>query len=541
MSVLEPDSSKGPTGNPALDVLEMLTDALLLVDVKGKCIHHANRAAREMFGFSNEEFRALSLDELSPASHPAPAPEMPTSDIAGQMPQGRFVEWRVRDRTGRVFWVDVSAKRFVQGDREILLVSMRDITHRKETEEELLRIRGALDDCGAAVIISDKEGNGTYLNVSFGALFGCTRDRASEVRLVDLFVEPSVAKDVISHVSTGGGWEAEARMVSRSGREFPALVRATPVLGEDYDVVGSIVILNDITELKQLQAQLLQAQNMKSIGQLAAGIAHEINTPTQYVGDNTRFLQDSFRTLMTVVRNYQAVIEQAKQGAPIAGTLVEMEAAVSAADIPYLEEEIPAAIQQSLEGIDRVSAIVRAMRQFTHPGTGERKTVDLNQTLQNTLLVARNEWRYVADVETRLDPDLPPVPCLPGAINQVFLNLVVNAAHAVGDVVKQRKACGEEEPKGKITVSTACDGDWVEVRVADSGTGIPEEVRNRVFDPFFTTKEVGKGTGQGLAISHAVVVEKHGGTLTFETEVGKGTVFIVRLPVRPELAAGVSA
>ena len=196
-------------------------------------------------------------------------------------------------------------------------------------------------------------------------------------------------------------------------------------------------------------------------------------------------------------------------------------------DLDYLTREIPKAIAQSLEGVGRVANIVRSMKEFSHPGTDELQPVDVNKALECTLTVCRNEWKYVADVVTDLDPRLPLVPCMPGACNQVFLNLIINSAHAIAD--KQAGNCTE---KGTITVSTRSDGDWVEIRVADTGTGIPEKHRTKVFDPFFTTKKVGRGTGQGLAIAHSVIVDKHGGTLTFDTEVGHGTTFVVRLPQR---------
>ena len=169
------------------------------------------------------------------------------------------------------------------------------------------------------------------------------------------------------------------------------------------------------------------------------------------------------------------------------------------------------------------------MKAFSHPGTGEKSLVDLNKAIESTITVARNEWKYVADVEKDLDSGLPNVPCLPGEFNQVILNIIVNAAHAIADVVGN----GSEQ-KGVITVQTRKDGDWAELRISDTGSGIPEKARNRIFDPFFTTKEVGRGTGQGLAIARNVIVEKHAGTITFDTEMGKGTTFIIRLPISTE-------
>jgi signal transduction histidine kinase len=203
----------------------------------------------------------------------------------------------------------------------------------------------------------------------------------------------------------------------------------------------------------------------------------------------------------------------------------DVAAAVEKANSGYLFEEIPKAIEQTLEGIARVSKIVSAMKEFSHPGTKEKIPLDINHAIESTITVASSEWKYVADLETDLDPKLPLISCLPGEFNQVILNLIVNAAHAIADVISK----GGSE-KGVIKIQTRFTDNSAEIRIQDSGTGIPEKVQARIFDPFFTTKEIGKGTGQGLAIARSVVVDKHGGTLHFETEDGKGTTFIIRLP-----------
>jgi PAS domain S-box-containing protein len=292
------------------------------------------------------------------------------------------------------------------------------------------------------------------------------------------------------------------------------------------DDVGILLLGADITERKLMQSQLAQAQKLESIGLLAAGIAHEINTPIQYVGDNILFLRESFHDLSTLLEHYAALYRMCRDGTLTASVLRQIDATAAAIDVDYLLAEIPTAIQQSLEGVERVATIVRAMKEFSHPGTKEKVSVDLNKAIENTITVARNEWKYVAEMATDLDPDLPLVPCVPGELNQVILNILVNAAHALGDVVGD----GTRE-KGTITVSTRQVGEAVEIRIADTGPGIPEAIRDKIFDPFFTTKEVGKGTGQGLAIAHTVVVEQHGGQLTFETTEGEGTTFIIRLPL----------
>jgi signal transduction histidine kinase len=206
-------------------------------------------------------------------------------------------------------------------------------------------------------------------------------------------------------------------------------------------------------------------------------------------------------------------------------TLQRLEALAQGADFAFLQTEIPHAIEQSLEGIQRVTKIVRAMKEFSHPGSEEKKPIDINQTIDTTITVARNEWKYVADVETRFAPDLPLVLCHAGEFNQVILNLLINAAQAIGQAVGDGS-----QGKGKIVVSTVRDQDWVEISIADTGVGIPEAVRSRVFEPFFTTKPVGRGTGQGLALAHTAIVRRHGGKIWFDSERGKGTTFYIRIP-----------
>ena len=312
--------------------------------------------------------------------------------------------------------------------------------------------------------------------------------------------------------------------VRKDGSEFPVEISLSPLETEDGLLVSSAI--RDLTERKQLEAQLALARKLEAVGQLAAGIAHEINTPLQYIGDNTRFLHDAFAVVEPVLAA-TAQLRAATHAATLPPALLTaVAAAVDQAELAYLTAEIPSALAHSLQGLEQVSKIVQAMKEFSHPGAAQKSPTDLNHALQTTLTVARNEWKYAAEVVTDFDPALPPVPSLPGEINQVFLNLIVNAAHAIA-------GSGGSERKGTITLRTRQEGNWVAVRISDTGPGIPEAIRGRIFDPFFTTKEVGKGTGQGLAIAHAVVVDKHGGTLSVETEVGQGTTFEIRLPLTP--------
>ena len=294
----------------------------------------------------------------------------------------------------------------------------------------------------------------------------------------------------------------EMRLMRSDGRIVPII--KTVVTAKRRGELRLFEIVFDVSDRKALERQLAIAQKLESVGELAAGIAHEINTPTQYIGDNLHFLSTAFSGLKEA--------------------LADIDAARSGADVDFLLEEAPHALEQSVEGVGRVTAIVSAMKKFSHPGGEEKTAVDVNAAVENTVIVAKNEWKYVADVDLELDRTLPPVMCLPGDFNQVILNILVNAAHAVGDKVK-----GTTD-KGRITIRTEADGDFLKLSVTDTGMGISEANRPKIFDPFFTTKEVGKGTGQGLAITHNIVVAKHGGSIDFESEPGVGTTFIVRVP-----------
>lgn len=287
---------------------------------------------------------------------------------------------------------------------------------------------------------------------------------------------------------------------------------------------GMIGTCMDITGRKVLETQLLQAQKLESIGQLAAGIAHEINTPTQYIGDNLRFLKDAFADIAAVMGEYRTSVAAVERGPILPDLITHLRDMEAKLDVEYLSDEMPRAIEQSLEGVERVANIVGAMKEFSHPGVKEKQMVDINRALKTTVTISKNEWKYVADVDLDLDPTLPLVRCMAAEFNQVFLNIIVNAAQAIGDSRKRTE-------KGRIRITTAQpEPGWCEVRISDNGPGIPEKMRSRVFDPFFTTKEVEEGTGQGLAIARSVVVDKHGGTLELESVLGEGTTFIIRIP-----------
>lgn len=293
-------------------------------------------------------------------------------------------------------------------------------------------------------------------------------------------------------------------------------------------IVGAVLVSQEVSELKRAHAEVAAAQRLASVGTLAAGVAHEINTPIQFINDSVHFLRDATQDVFVLVERLQEVRRVAREGAPpgeLASAVAAAAEAEGVADLGYLRENVPSAFARCINGLERVSNIVRSMKEFSQPAQKEMAPIDLNRAIQNTLTIARAEYGAVAELETDFG-ELRPVTCHVNDVNVVMLNLVMNAAHAVARVVK-----GTAE-RGTIKVSTREDGEHVVVSIRDTGVGIAEAIGARVFEPFFTTKEVGEGTGQGLAIAWDVVKNKHGGELSFESKPGVGTTFFIRLPIQ---------
>ena len=389
----------------------------------------------------------------------------------------------------------------------------------RESEEEL---RSILNNLPVGVILINKNNQVLLINTLISKWFPWVMEDSTYLlkgKIDDLsrWREGDVKHDneLIEKLETANGERIFRTVIS-------------PVFDHNGDLVSFVKTFEDITTRLEIERGLHQAQKLESIGQLAAGIAHEINTPMQYVGDNLKFLTDVCVELKALCEGYNQVYEQALHRIPENKIVARMADVIDEVDPEYILGEIPLTISQSLEGGQRVSNIVRAMRDFSHPGSEEKVHYDINHAIESTVVVSRNEWKYVANVEMELAPDLPQLLCFPGEMNQVFLNIIINAAHAIGENLKGE---GVGEQKGMIKITTARESDFLLITIADSGDGIPVEVRNRIFDPFFTTKEVGKGTGQGLAIAHNVVVEKHRGQLFFTTEENRGTTFFIKIPL----------
>ena len=440
------------------------------------------------------------------------------------------LELRVQERTAEIVRANV--------------LLQNEITERRHAEEALRenegRLRAIVNTAADGILTIDATGHIESCNPAAESIFGYTADEITGQAGTALIPDfAALQLDTQTKESRGSQLISTARSQDsvgqrKDGVSFPLDLSIGAVEIDNHRI--ATLIVRDRTERQELESQLALARKLESIGELAAGIAHEINTPMQYIGDNTRFLQDAFQDMGIVMKEHLRLLSASKEGRLTAEVVAEVEAVTTAADLVYLTEEVPHAVQQSLQGIERVNQIVRAMKEFSHPGGGEKKAIDLNRAIETTITVARNEWKYVAEMKTDFDQNLPAVPCLPGELNQVVLNLIVNAVHAI----TERIGDGSSE-KGTITLQTCVNAEWVEIHVRDTGNGIPEGIRAKIFDPFFTTKEVGKGTGQGLSIARSVIVDKHGGTLTFETALGQGTTFIIRLPLGSKQRQSVAA
>ena len=375
----------------------------------------------------------------------------------------------------------------------------------------------------------DAQGHITRWNLTATNTFGVD-DRSSQGRAIDdcgiRWLRPDMKAEITRWLGTETSYRCDNLPYEREGETRLLGLYVLRILAETDKPTGFIVTGADVTERMGLELQLRQAQKLEAIGQLAAGIAHEINTPTQFVGHNIRFLKDSWGSIAEFLNFCGTVQAECTTGPVSREHLQQFSELHQKCDLEYLLKNIPDAIDNSLEGVSRVAKIVKGFKEFSHPGSEGKRVINLNQAIETTISVSRHEWKYCADLVTVFDPDLPLVPCLVGEFNQVILNLIINSAHAIGSGLEKNG-----QGKGTITITTRRESEWARISVADTGAGIPVEIRSRVFEPFFTTKEVGKGTGQGLALAHAAIVNRHQGQLWFESEPGQGTTFFIRLPL----------
>jgi len=525
--------------NKFLTLYESTSTPIFLVDTDGvlvtcnlaaaRLLRHTGRPGERYFEIVHEEVLYGNADPSWCSGMPlADAAPWLAGDVSGFLlseaaSRRSEVECMVAGAL-RTYQVTLSRMQDVSEKFSGAVVEVADVTLLRAQEREVREGRGTLqrilDAIGAGILVVDPEtlqiisGNRKAADIvgqNREELIGdsleslqCLDPRGGGISMRDLIEKGAVQKDL--------------RLTRPDGSVLP--VSLSLLTGPMQGELKIIVVLFDISRQKDMERQLMQSQKLESIGQLAAGIAHEINTPIQYVGGNVEFFETAFAVYDRVVGALIASLERECSQHEAAAEAVRR----ARSELALYREETPEALEQTREGVERVATIVQAIRRFSHPGGEGRRPLDLNKTLRNTVEVARNEWKHVAEIAFDLDAELPLVWCSPGDINQVLLNIVVNAAHAIAEKVKK------EGGQGRITVRTRREGDEAVVAINDTGKGIAPEHKDKIFDPFFTTKAPGMGTGQGLAIAHAIV-ERHRGTIGFESTPGQGTTFVVRLPL----------
>jgi PAS domain S-box-containing protein len=443
-----------------------------------------------------------------------------------------------------------------RGGRELLIAWLTDqlaaMKLDRDRSHDALELRNAaLDASTTHFMIVDARQECrpiVYANRALARAHGYERSEDLVGRSVavisDNLVDVGTRDSIRQSLAEGRSTTVEAQIARKDGSMFWAGFTTTPLCDESGEITHYVTLGADISErrerdckervlLQQLHVEMRErervevelrlAQKLESIGRFAAGLAHEINTPIQYMGDSLHFLQSAFADLSRLFLAYRAAVAKC-DAASCAGTMAQLAEMEIACDFEFLSQEVPKAFTRSLEGAERVAAIVRAMREFAYPHGEEHTAADLNHAIATTLMVARSEYKYAAQIDLQLG-DLPPVVCNLGELNQVFLNLIVNAAHAIQD--SDKDACA-----GCITIASRQVGEIAEISIADNGCGIPSANLQKIFDPFYTTKEVGRGTGQGLAIARSIVVDKHGGRIEVTSTVGIGSRFAVLLPIR---------
>jgi PAS domain S-box-containing protein len=515
------------------ELYRMLSDKSLagVYVVQDGVFKYLNANAASYAGFSPEELVGSSSTILLHPEDRATAQER-----AGEMIRGvrqTPYEFRIIDKAGMTRWILETVTTIPYEGRPAVLGNSMDITQFKEAQQKLEELQALESSVLAAIphaVIGLENRQVIFANDNVETVFGW---KPAEIIGRDPAVFFSSGTDcdlligqIVHTLQTGTVYSAEPEnpLVHREGRHFHCRVTASRIgsgAGE-----GVVATFEDVTERKRAQLQLLQSEKMASIGQLAAGVAHEINNPTGYVSSNLKTMAEYFDDVMGILQRYRqflngvrGLVEMAKLDGNLPGLMSEIEDMEKKIDIEYILKDAPSLIQESREGTERIKEIVLSLKNFAHPGEDRFVYSDVNRNMDSTLNVVWNELKYKATVSKEYG-ELPEIQCYPQQINQVFMNILVNAAQAI-------------KTRGEIAIRTRSNDGEVEISISDTGVGIPLENVARVFDPFFTTKEVGKGTGLGLNVAYNII-KKHHGSIDVTSKVGEGTTFTIRLPVHQE-------
>ncbi len=542
-------------------ILETSLNEIYMFESDSLKFIRVNEGARENLGYSMDELKNMTPLDIKPEMDKQAFIALLDKITSGERKKVTFKTVH-RRKDGSSYPVEAHVQLSTLEDKPIFVSMILDISEtlrwQNKIQQEKLEAERISHELAfqkiaieehAIVCVTDKDENILSINEKYTDI---SRYEQNEVigKHFCYGLEGSNTSEVIETISStiqrGDIWHGVLRFTRKDGRLYWTTTTITPFYNKNAEIYQFVVVSTDITEQKISEEKLLasheeihkaheelekshhmmlHSEKLASVGQLAAGIAHEINTPIQFVGDNIRFIKESFDELIDVVKSYESLIRSANDGGDIRGKTAEALSFGDDVEVDYLADEVPSAISQTLEGVARISKIVRSMKDFSHPGTDNLENIDLTKSIESTINVSRNEWKYVAEMVTDFDRNLTSVPCYPGELNQVFLNIIVNAAHAI-----EQRSDLDKKP-GKIRITTRQLDDFVEITIADNGCGMPDEVKKRIFEPFYTTKGVGKGTGQGLAIVYSVIVDKHHGEIEVESTPGEGTTFNIKLPL----------
>lgn len=543
------------THKQLLGVIEFLPDATLVINRDKKVIAW-NRAMEEMTGIPKEEMigkgdhayavpfygsmRPILIDLIFSDNWETKKNYARFERKGDKLYAENFIPTAFK---GKGAYLSASASPLFDSEGDIVgaIQIIRDITEHNQMNEALReahnQIKQLLVSVSSVIIAVDTEDRVIQWNHAAKKTFGIKEADVigKQFSMCGIIWDWVEVLEYISKCKEKDQKSLDIKYTRPDGSEGLFGITVNPINSESGMFSGFVLLGEDITEKRNEETHKILSQKLESIGQMAAGIAHEINTPMQYISNNTSFLKDAFTNLQQLYDVYIALINKLEQERVYSDIIAQIREKENKLDIEYLLKEIPEAISQSLEGINRVSKLVLAMKDFSHSGGKEKMLSDINRGIENTVAISRNEWKYIAELDIVLERNLPLVYCCIDETNQVILNMIINATHAIKDAIEKQIIS-----KGKIKIQTQSQGGFVKIFISDNGIGIPQSIINKIYDPFFTTKEVGKGTGQGLAIAHDIIFNKHKGSIHVQSEVGKGTVLTISLPVADHIHNGES-
>lgn len=517
-------------------LLDHMLDTVLVLDDQLRIVVF-NSAAESMFRYEANEMLGESVLKLVDQTH-WPHVEQFLGANRATLLSGKPTELPCIRSDGKSLTVETLTSSLYTDDAEYLLTIARDVTDIKKITTRLALEHQAnqllLSSIGSLLITISEVDVIDNFNPVAEKILGVSRSEVVGKRISDSKLNWNL-NGLYKKINEATEKKCVQKLdsldfTSRTGQPGVLELTLHPVFHPESGVYRGILILGeDVTDKRMQDVHNAHVQKLESIGELAAGIAHEINTPIQYIENNTSFIQDSFNDLIQYINKLESFFSE-KGSISDPECYKELEELKSTLDIDYIVDEIPISVEQSLTGISRVSQIVGAMKTFAHPETETKTLVDINKLVDTVITISTNEWKYCAHVEKDLDPELTPVLAYSSDLQHAILNIVVNAAHAI----QERKSSVQESSRGIIEVRTVKEDNSVSIYISDNGPGVPLEIRKRIFDPFFTTKTVGKGTGQGLSIAHAAVVTKLGGQLQIKDADLGGAEFIIRIPLLNE-------